>query len=716
MQKLNEQQQKAVTTTEGYIRVISGAGTGKTRIITNRYVHLVNELGIANQNILCVTFTNNASKEMKHRIDKMIKDKDVGYICTFHSLSTKALREDIHCVGIVPNFTVMDKEDQNLMMKRIYKKLGITNKEYHYQEMRDMISQIKSKQESISDSISTINYIEYLGSDGSGYPLLQGDTIVEKFFNEYIEEQRKNSMLDYNDLINIFLYILMKYADKRSKWQKRFQYIMCDEFNDIDRKQYQMLYILSQYHKNLMIVGDPDQTIYSWRGSDVNYIINFSKDFENVQDIIVNTNYRSVPSILNVANSLIRHNRNRIEKDLIPFRTGGDRVVFNSLKSPQDEAKWIADKIEQLKENGENLSDIAILYRNNALSRRIEEELIFKNINYNIYSGVDFYSRKEIKDILSYLRFILYEKDVDFQRIINTPPRRIGDKAMEEIFAYSKNNNCSLYESLKALLDGGHLTKSKGKDFVKLIEDLKHKYSEMSVLDVVNEVLKRSGYQEELDKHNEEERIENIEELKHGIIEFIRADLEEKTLEEYLDKISLYTDNDRTSKENAVKLMTIHGSKGLEFKNVFVISINDGILPSAKIKTFEGIEEERRLFYVAITRAKDRLFLTDTQINFDSENPTSRFLKELDQEEIEFVNQQSKDRISTEVKKTNVEYNIDGIDFKVGDVVTHFVFGKGTIEQVDIENKTYGIKFEKFETIRNISMHIKLEKLEDEEI
>ena len=713
MQKLNEQQQKAVTTTEGYVRVISGAGTGKTRVITNRYVYLVNELGVANENILCVTFTNNAGKEMKQRIDKMIKDKDVGYICTFHSLSAKALREDIHCVGIVPNFSIMDTEDQNLIFKKIYKKLGITNREYHYENMKEEIAQTKSSQELISNSNDTINYIEYLGSDGKDKNVLKGDTIEAKFFNEYIEEQKKNAMLDYNDLINIFLYILVKYEDKRLKWQQRFQYIMCDEFNDIDKKQYHMLMILSQYHKNLLIVGDPDQTIYSWRGSDVNYIINFSKDFENVQDIIVNTNYRSVPSILKVANTLINHNQNRIKKDLIPFRTGGDKVVYNSLKNSNDEAKWIVEQIEQLVKNGENLSDIAILYRNNNLSRSIEEELISKNIKYCVYSGVDFYSRKEIKDILSYLRFIIYEKDIDFQRIIKSPSRGIGDKTMGSLINYAQENNCSLYQALKDNLDKGNLKKSKAKEFISLIEDLKQRYSEMSVLDLVNEVLRKSGYQEELNKHNEQERLENIEELKHGIMEFTKTDIEEKTLKDYLDKISLYTNNDRTSKENAVKLMTIHASKGLEFKNVFISRINDGILPSGKVKSFEGIEEERRLFYVAITRAKDRLFLTDTQMDYnDCENDCSRFLKELDQEEISFANKQSKERLSAEERKNIVENTSTQMDLKVGDIVLHSVFGRGIIEEVNGANKTYGIKFDNCNTIRNISVHIKLEKVD----
>ena len=713
MQELNKEQQKAVKTTEGYIRVISGAGTGKTRIITNRYVHLVNEVGIANANILCVTFTNNASKEMKHRIDNMIKDKDVGYICTFHSLSSKALREDIHCVDIAPNFVVMDDEDKNFIFRKIYHKLGITNRDYHYEDMQEFINKTKARQDLITVSNNPIDYIKHLSNNCNDNSVLPDDTVESRFFNEYISEQRKNSMLDYNDLINIFLYILVKFEDKRVKWQKRFQYIMCDEFNDIDRKQYQLLMILSQYHKNLLIVGDPDQTIYSWRGSDVNYIINFPNDFEGTQDIIVNENYRSVPSVLGVANSLIKHNINRIDKDLVPNRTEDKKVIYSSLKNPEEEAKWLVEQIVNMLEQGESPDNIAVLYRNNRLSRNIEEELITKGIKYCVYSGVDFYNRKEIKDLLSYLRFIIYEKDIDFQRIIKTPARGIGKVAMDNLIEYSNQHNSSIYQALKDNLDNGTLKKAKVKEFITFIEDIKQKYNQMNLIDLVDEVLKKSGYQEELNKHNEQERLENIEELKHGITEFIKTDIEEKTLQEYLDKISLYTNSDRTSKEKAVKLMTIHSAKGLEFKNVFIVRINDGIMPSGKVKSAEGIEEERRLFYVALTRAKDRLVLTNTQVDFnDYENECSRFLKELDVNYIEFVDEQSKERLKNEKRKPTVIKEKIQTDFKVGDKVMHFAFGKGVVKEINEAEQIYSIQFDNCETIRNISMHIKLERVD----
>lgn len=712
MQTLNKEQEKAVKMTEGYIRVISGAGTGKTRIITNRYVYLVNELGIANENILCITFTNNASKEMKQRINKMVKDKDIGYICTFHGLAVRALKEDIHCVGIVPNFTILDKEDQSTIFKKLYKKLGITNREYHYQEMKEYISIMKSKQESITNSKETIDYINYLGGLKKE-PVISSSNIKDKFFNEYIEEQRKLSMLDYNDLLNIYLYILVNFKEKREKWQQRFQYIMCDEFNDIDYKQYKMLKILSQYHKNLLIVGDPDQTIYSWRGSAVQYILNFQDDFENCKDIIVNNNYRSVPSILNVANSLIEHNQNRIPKKLIPTRAENEKVIYNNSVLPRDESKWIVEQIENLIQNGEKLNDIAILYRNNKISRIIEEQLIEKKINYFIYNGIDFYSRKEIKDILSYLRFITYEKDIDFQRIINSPARGVGNKTMEQLSEYAEINKCTLYQALKATAKGNKL-----KQFINLVEELKTKYIKMSIIDLTNEILKRTGYQEELEKHNEQERIENIEELKHGILEYQNLDFEEKTLGEYLSKISLYTDIDRIPKDNAVKLMTVHGSKGLEFKNVFICRINEGIMPSGKIKIEEELEEERRLFYVAITRAKDKLFLSDIQREYnDLEVSISRFLQEIDINELHFLNEKSKERITGKQNNgTNNSFNkLKKMELNVGDKIVHSIFGKGVIESVNYEKQFYSIKFEDVNTIRNISVHIKLEMVQDDE-
>jgi DNA helicase-2/ATP-dependent DNA helicase PcrA len=342
-----------------------------------------------------------------------------------------------------------------------------------------------------------------------------------------------------------------------------------------------------------------------------------------------------------------------------------------------------------------------------------EEQLISKNIKYSVYSGIDFYSRKEIKDILSYLRFILYEKDIDFQRIINVPSRGIGNKTLEYLTRYSQENNCSLYTSLKKCLKNGLLKHSKASQFVNIIEQLQAICDKISILDLVNEVLNRTCYQEELNKHNEQERIENIEELKHGIIEFQKTDIEENTLKEYLDKISLYTNNDRTSKEDAVKLMTIHSAKGLEFKNVFIIRINDGILPSEKVKSAEGIEEERRLFYVAITRAKDKLYLTETRLNYNEfDNIPSRFLIELDKNELDIVSDESRDRIATKQDNTIKTHLNNNFKFSVGDKIRHFAFGDGIIQDIDFENRIYVIKFNKLDTLRNISVNIKLDKIE----
>ena len=679
MQELNEQQKLAVTTTEGYIRVIAGAGSGKTRIITNRYIYLVDNCDIMNKNILCITFTNNAAREMKKRIDKEIKDNGVGYICTFHSLALRALRQDIHCLGIVNNFTVM---------------------------MRIAIEKIKN---------NNTSYIKCLGVNG-GIFFSNPTTIEEKFFNEYIEEQSKNSMLDYFDLISTFEYILENFESKRKKWQKQFIYIMCDEFNDIDARQYNILKILSAYYKNLMIVGDPDQTIYSWRGSNIDYIINFDKEFHNVQDIIINTNYRSVPSILNVANSLIINNKNRLDKNLVPSRLAGDKVVYNSLLNPSSEAKWIVEQIEKLKNNGENLSDIAVLYRNNNMSRSIEEQLINKDIKYCIYNGIDFYSRKEIKDILSYLRFILYEKDIDFERIINVPKRGMGKITIDFLKEFAQYNKCTLYQALKYNIENGQLNKPEAVNFINLIEKLRQIYQEKSIIDIVNIIVGYTGYEAELDKQNEQERIENIEELKHSIIEFQNTDLEEKTLEEYLDKISLYTNNDKATKENAVKLMTIHSSKGLEFKNVFVCRVNEGILPSSKVKSADGIEEERRLLYVAITRAMDKLFITDVQKDFGNDNKSreaepSKFLKELDQQEIEFANQNAKDRLSETIIYNSEDNNIE-MKYQEGDIIEHSYFGRGIIRNVNDNEKSYIIKFDTSEEEKEIRASKNLIKIE----
>lgn len=706
MIKLNEKQELAVKTTEGYVRVIAGAGSGKTGTIINRYTYIAKELGVMNKNILCITFTNNAAREMKKRIDEKIKDNAVGYICTFHKLALKALREDIHCLNIKENFIVMNQENQHKLLKNVYQKLELSNRDYHYDDIKIAIEKIKNE---------NIEYVEYLGSTGEMF-YSEPKTIEEKFFNEYIEEQRKNSILDYCDLIIIFEYILENFECQREKWQKRFMYIMCDEFNDVDERQYNILKILSGYHKNLMIVGDPDQTIYSWRGSNVDYIINFTKEFENVQDIIMNTNYRSVPSILKVANSLIINNKKRIDKDLVSSRLSGKKVIYNSLANSQDEAKWIVEQIEKLANNGENLSDIAVLYRNNKISRDIEEQLINRNINYYIYKGIDFYSRKEIKFILSYLRFILYEKDIDFEEIINVPKRGIGEKTRDSLKKYAKENNCSLYKALKYNIENGQFKKKDAKSFIELIEHLKQIYQNTSVLDLVNIIIKATGFEDLLNKQNEQERMENIEELKHNIIEFQNSDIEKKTLKEYLDMISLYTDNDKLV-EDAVTLMTIHSSKGLEFKNVFICRVNEGILPSSNAKTLENIEEERRLLYVAITRAMDRLFISDIQECYGIDEKLkdaepSKFLKELDQQEIEFANQASKDRLSERIIYNDIRDNANiDMEIKEGDIIKHFKFGRGIVEKVNFDELSYIIKFDIFDTSREISAHVKLEKL-----
>ena len=428
-----------------------------------------------------------------------------------------------------------------------------------------------------------------------------------------------------------------------------------------------------------------------------------------MKDIIVDVNYRSLPSIINNANSLIKHNQKRLDKNLVANRSGDEKVVYNTAKNEQEEAKYIVEQIKKLKDNGTALRDIAVLYRNHALSRSIEEVLISENIKYRIYSGIDFFQRKEIKDILSYLKFILYEKDIDFMRIINTPKRGFGTKKLEHLTEYANNHKCSLYDALKANIYDIDKSVQNGYKFVNLIEDLQMQINNVSVSELLNLVLDKSGYMKQLQDNNEEERLENLEELKHSIIEFEETDIEEKTLQEYLDKISLFTDSDRPKYENAVKLMTIHASKGLEFKNVFVLRLNEGILPSSRTKTKEALEEERRLCYVAITRAKDKLFLSDVQLDENNYSILpSRFLLELDKDDIEYANDEAKQRISKDATVSFAQEENCEFEFKVNDRVKHFLFGNGTIVDINYNDRFYIIKFDKFDTERTISIHIKL--------
>lgn len=707
--ELNEQQKEAVTTTEGYVRIIAGAGTGKTRALTYRYAYLVDELGISTSNILCVTFTNKAAREMSKRIRQMIGDSDTGYICTFHGFCVKLLREDIHAINYPQNFVVMDSEDTEDILKTVYENAHIQSRTYTFDMARDHISAMKNEMQHIA-------YLEDISNDRLLADYEKASDIPEKVFLGYLYEQKKVYGLDYDDLITIALHILRTDAEKCRKWQERMMYVMVDEFQDVSGNQYALAEILSGYHRNLFIVGDPDQTIYTWRGARIEYILEFDKNHENTQTIFLDTNYRSTPDILAVSNSLIEKNRNRLPHRLVAVKSPEARPLYVHSRTTGDEAQWVTNEIKRLVEAGTKYSDIAVLYRSHFVSRSIEEAFIKTKIPYILYSGTEFYKRKEIKDVLAYLRMVAYADDLSFRRVINEPKRNFGKKRMSMLKSYCETHRCSLYSGLQDLLEEKTVKSTGASAFVDIIENFRRTYKEKSLSDLVTELMAATGYEAMLRQAGEQERLDNLAELKQSIDEYEKTSGEENTLEEYLQSIALYTNNDREKDKDSVTMMTIHTAKGLEFPYVFVCGVNEGIFPSKHVDTEAMLEEERRMAYVACTRAERGLYISDAEgLNYDdSFRYPSRFIFNIDREAIDYVNelpQRLVDDTKSYIAANESRYMPLDTELKPGDRVRHKVFGEGTITGIRGDIGCYVVKFDRVETERNLKIGVVLEKL-----
>ncbi len=707
--ELNEQQKEAVTTTEGYVRIIAGAGTGKTKALTYRYAYLVDELGISTSNILCVTFTNKAAREMSKRIRQMIGDSDTGYICTFHGFCVKLLREDIHAINYPQNFVVMDSEDTEEILKTVYENAHIQSRTYTFDMARDHISAMKNEMQHIS-------YLVDISNDRLLADYEKASDIPEKVFLGYLYEQKKVYGLDYDDLITIALHILRTDAEKCHKWQERMMYVMVDEFQDVSGNQYALAEILSGYHRNLFIVGDPDQTIYTWRGARIEYILEFDKNHENTQTIFLDTNYRSTPDILAVSNSLIEKNRNRLPHRLVAVKPSEVRPLYVHSRTTGDEAKWVTNEIKRLIEAGAKYSDIAVLYRSHFVSRSIEEAFIKTKIPYILYSGTEFYKRKEIKDVLAYLRMVAYADDLSFRRVINEPKRNFGKKRMSMLKSYCETHRCSLYSGLQDLLEEKTVKSTGASAFVDIIESFRKTYKEKSLSDLVTELMAATGYEAMLRQAGEQERLDNLAELKQSIDEYEKTSGEENTLEEYLQSIALYTNNDREKDKDSVTMMTIHTAKGLEFPYVFVCGVNEGIFPSKHVDTEAMLEEERRMAYVACTRAERGLYISDAEgLNYDdSFRYPSRFIFNIDREAIDYVNelpQRLVDDTKSYIAANESRYMPLDTELKPGDRVRHKVFGEGTITGIRGDIGCYVVKFDRVETERNLKIGVGLEKI-----
>jgi len=708
---LNEQQLAAVTATEGFIRVIAGAGSGKTRALSRRFAYLVNEIGIMPSNILCVTFTNKSANEMKQRIRHLTGDNDTGYINTFHGFCVSVLQEDISAVSYPKSFLVLDNSDIDAMLKIIYEERGLTLRHMTFSHARDMIEIRK-----LSKEPEYYEYMVAMKTDELHQKYLDAIEADDIIFYGCLYQEKKCFGLDYNDLLNFVMYIFSINEEIRLKWQKRLEYIMIDEFQDIDKIQYNLMETLCYHHRNLFVVGDPDQTIYTWRGADVRFLLDFDKVFTHTQTIMMMQNYRSTPQILAVANSLIRNNKKRIVKDLIPVLPDGAPVVYHHAKTAAAEAQWIAFQIKELTDKGVPLGDIAILYRAHYITRTPEEVFLKADLPYVIYSGVQFFNRMEIKDVLSYLRLIVYKDDLSFLRIANVPKRNIGERRMKFLKEYAAQNQCTLYEAFERTVDNEIFKSTKARQFLTMINRFAADCHEKPVSELLSAVMDQSGYEEMLRTEGSQERLDNLAELKQAIYEYETTCGEESALENYLSHVAMLTNTDTPAGKNAVKMMTVHSAKGLEFPYVFVCGLNEGVFPSRKTQTLEGMEEERRLAFVAFTRAEKALFLSDAEgRNLDgSYRYPSRFIFNVGRHLLAFTEEPDESLIDEakwhiQSSERLLDVNASELPFKPGDRITHFIMGAGEIMEINHEKAAYMILFDDIGTLRSISIKAKLE-------
>ena len=713
LQGLNNAQREAVTATEGFVRVIAGAGSGKTRALSHRFAFLVNELGILPGNILCVTFTNKSANEMRQRIRRLTGDNDTGYINTFHGFCVSVLQEDSHAVQYPKSFLVLDNGDIDAMLQIIYEERGLTLRDMTFANARDMIEiqKLSKRPDYYRDLIA-------LPLDILRKKYEQASSAEDIIFFGYLYQQKKCFGLDYNDLIKFSLYIFEEFPELRLKWQQRLEYIMIDEFQDIDGLQYQLMEVLCGYHKNLFIVGDPDQTIYTWRGASVRYLLDFDKAFPNVKTILMTENYRSTPEILAAANSLIDKNRLRVKKSLLPTLPSGEPVRCCFADNQAAEAKYLADTVQELHKRGVPYREIAVLYRAHYVTRALEEALIEAKLPYTIYSGVQFFDRMEIKDALSYLRLIAYRDDLSFRRIANVPKRNLGKRRMAFLQEKAEEKGCSLWQALTENLDDPIFKGTGAQRFAALIEDFSRSTEERPVSELLAAVLDESGYETMLRTEGSQERLDNLAELKQSVYEYETTCGEEVTLPHYLNHIALFTNADTGDPGDRMRLMTVHAAKGLEFPYVFLCGMNEGVFPSRKVRSLTAMEEERRLAFVALTRAKKGLFLSEADgRNFDgSPRYPSRFLLDIDPHLLEFV--QPPDAGLLEEAREAIEASLrllpeDEASFSlpVGQRVRHFLFGEGTILGEDRDKGAHVIQFDAMETPRRISFRVKLERL-----
>lgn len=721
--KLNEQQKEGVFTTEGAVLILAGAGSGKTGVLTHRIAHLIDDLGVNSYNILAITFTNKAAKEMKERVDRLVgMGADSAWIMTFHAACVRILRRYICRIGYDNNFTIYDTDDQKSVIKDILKRKNLDPKQYKDRTILSVISNAKDNLISPDDMYQ---------SSGGNYNTMK----TAEIYREYQEQLKKNNAVDFDDIIGLTVKLFNEDKKVLRYYQERFRYIMVDEYQDTNRAQFNLIRLLAGGYGNLCVVGDDDQSIYKFRGADINNILDFEKYFNDAKIIKLERNYRSTQNILDVANEVIKNNAGRKDKRLWTSVKDGTKVIFNVYENGYEEARGIAEDIAHRHlHDGKDYSDFAILYRTNAQSRSLEEKLIEKNIPYRIYGGINFYSRREIKDILAYLKTIDNARDdLAVKRILNVPKRGIGAASVAKVDDYAYENDITFYVALRQAKEVPGLQRavSKVEGFVTQIEVLKSKSQYIGVGKLIEEIIETVGYSDYIDAESESdeqatERRQNIDELISKAVQYEET-VDEPSLSGFLEEVALVADIDNLDENNdMVSLMTIHSAKGLEFPIVYLAGMEDGLFPSyISISTGDesDIEEERRLCYVGITRAKETLIMSAARMRTvrgeTQMNRTSRFVREIPKELLaesaqmlkkhsEYSSITGKDHMELPVRKRGqVAFNSyqretisntvfdkktdSAPDYTVGDRVRHIKFGEGTVADMINGGRDYEV-------------------------
>ena len=672
---LNKEQKEAVEHIDGPCLVLAGAGSGKTKVLTMRIANLIMH-GIYSGNILAITFTNKAAKEMRDRINNVVAD-NYAFVGTFHSFGLKIIRENYDLLGLTRNFSIIDSDDVNSIIKKILKDLDYDTKEYSPGFIRNKISFIKN--EMLSDS----EVEKYLNSPP--------EKVAAKVYFEYQKVLKRNNAVDFDDLLKMPAELFLENAEVLDYYQEKYQYILIDEYQDTNEVQYKWIKKLAEKYRNIFVVGDPSQSIYGFRWSNYRNILNFEKDYPEAKSITLNQNYRSTNTILNAANSVINNNIEGKDVKLFSELGAGVKVKYLRSYDEKHEVTLIMEEIKKLLASGYTYQDIAILYRTNAQSRTLEEGMLKMNYPYKVVGSYYFYKRKEIKDLLSYLRLISnHADDVSLTRIINVPKRGIGSKSIEDLSKMASDNNTSMFECL---------SKSKELEFKNLILELSEASKNTDLTELIDLVLEKSGIKAEMEKDKtleSELRLENLLEFK-SITENYQKETGTVNLEDFLEDISLVADvSEHSDNDDAITLMTMHSAKGLEFKVVFLAGMEENIMPhTMSLQEKNGIEEERRLCYVAITRAKERLYITNAKRRMlfgnMSMNPPSRFIGEIDPNLID--KEDSTLAKNSEIFTKEKFYSSEATNYKHGEIVYHLSFGRGVV--IDCDDRFVTVAFDK---------------------